>query len=89
MATSISSNSNSNSNLNNNSIYTMLYSIILPTDNERENPPLITQFLHDAFAESKLTYEIVVVDDSSPDGSSRWQIPSRKYSARRTFAIYS
>jgi dolichol-phosphate mannosyltransferase len=69
MATSISSNSNSNSNLNNNSIYTMLYSIILPTDNERENPPLITQFLHDAFAESKLTYEIVVVDDSSPDGT--------------------
>lgn len=47
----------------------MLYSIILPTYNERDNLPLITQFVHDAFAESKLNYEIVVVDDSSPDGT--------------------
>lgn len=47
----------------------MLYSIILPTYNERENLPLITQFVHDAFADAKLRYEIVVVDDSSPDGT--------------------
>ena len=73
MATSIRS--NSNGNLNNNSIDTMLYSIILPTYNERDNLPLITQFLHDAFAESKLTYEIVVVDDSSPDGTRGGKFP--------------
>mmetsp|Transcript_23351 Transcript_23351/g.49345 ORF Transcript_23351/g.49345 Transcript_23351/m.49345 type:complete len:245 (+) Transcript_23351:195-929(+) len=47
----------------------MLYSIILPTYNERDNLPLITQFLHDTFASAKLNYEIVVVDDSSPDNT--------------------
>lgn len=47
----------------------MLYSIILPTYNERDNLPLITQFIHDTFTESKLNYEIVVVDDSSPDNT--------------------
>lgn len=47
----------------------MLYSIILPTYNERDNLPLITQFLHDTFADAKLEYEIVVVDDSSPDNT--------------------
>jgi dolichol-phosphate mannosyltransferase len=47
----------------------MLYSVILPTYNERENLPLITQFLHDTFSSAKLKYEIVVVDDSSPDNT--------------------
>jgi len=47
----------------------MLYSIILPTYNERDNLPLITQFIHDTFTEAKLNYEIVVVDDSSPDNT--------------------
>mmetsp|Transcript_3680 Transcript_3680/g.8154 ORF Transcript_3680/g.8154 Transcript_3680/m.8154 type:complete len:307 (+) Transcript_3680:63-983(+) len=48
---------------------TMLYSVILPTYNERENLPLITQFIHDTFTSAKLKYEIVVVDDSSPDNT--------------------
>ena len=48
---------------------TMLYSIILPTYNERDNLPLITQFIHDTFTDAKLNYEIVVVDDSSPDNT--------------------
>ncbi len=47
----------------------MLYSVILPTYNERENLPLITQILHDTFTESNLNYEIIVVDDSSPDNT--------------------
>lgn len=47
----------------------MLYSVILPTYNERENLPLITQFLHDTFTSANLKYEIVVVDDSSPDNT--------------------
>ena len=47
----------------------MLYSIILPTYNERDNLPLITQFIHDTFTDAKLNYEIVVVDDSSPDNT--------------------
>lgn len=45
----------------------MLYSVILPTYNERDNLPIITQILHDTFTDAKLNYEIVVVDDSSPD----------------------
>lgn len=47
----------------------MLYSVILPTYNERENLPIITQFLNDTFTAAKLKYEIVVVDDSSPDNT--------------------
>lgn len=56
---SVSSNEDSN--------YNMLYSVILPTYNERDNLPIITQILHDTFTDAKLNYEIVVVDDSSPD----------------------
>eukprot|EP00565_Helicotheca_tamesis_P002147 CAMPEP_0185733960 /NCGR_PEP_ID=MMETSP1171-20130828/21008_1 /TAXON_ID=374046 /ORGANISM="Helicotheca tamensis, Strain CCMP826" /LENGTH=230 /DNA_ID=CAMNT_0028403825 /DNA_START=41 /DNA_END=730 /DNA_ORIENTATION=- len=47
----------------------VLYSVILPTYNERENLPLIVYLLNKTFNESKLSYEIVVVDDSSPDGT--------------------
>ena len=47
----------------------MIYSVILPTYNERENLPLITQLLHDAFSDAKIDYEVVVVDDSSPDNT--------------------
>ena len=47
----------------------MLYSIILPTYNERENLPLMAQLIHDTFTKSKLNYQIVVVDDSSPDNT--------------------
>ncbi|KAL9189256.1 hypothetical protein ACHAXT_011746 [Thalassiosira profunda] len=47
----------------------MLYSVILPTYNERDNLPIISQILHDTFTEAKLNYEIVVVDDSSPDNT--------------------
>jgi dolichol-phosphate mannosyltransferase len=47
----------------------MIYSVILPTYNERENLPIITQFLHDSFTSAELKYEIVVVDDSSPDNT--------------------
>ena len=45
-------------------------SIILPTFNERGNiVPLIGQ-LRDAFRNAGVHYEIIVVDDSSPDGTS-------------------
>jgi dolichol-phosphate mannosyltransferase len=45
----------------------MLYSVILPTYNERENLPIIFYLLDKTFREAKLTYEVVIVDDSSPD----------------------
>jgi dolichol-phosphate mannosyltransferase len=47
-----------------------LLSVVLPTFNERENiVPLVGQ-LRDAFRESAIPYEILVVDDRSPDGTS-------------------
>lgn len=43
------------------------YSVILPTYNERQNLPLIVAMLTHTFEQSKLDYEIVIVDDNSPD----------------------
>jgi dolichol-phosphate mannosyltransferase len=45
------------------------YSVLMPTYNERENLPLITYLLDKAFTQAKLDYEIVIVDDNSPDGT--------------------
>ncbi|CAM9760622.1 unnamed protein product [Ectocarpus sp. 6 AP-2014] len=45
------------------------YSVILPTYNERDNLPLTTWMLVRTFQENDLDFEIVVVDDSSPDGT--------------------
>uniref|UniRef100_A0A7R9ZPE6 Dolichol-phosphate mannosyltransferase subunit 1 n=1 Tax=Craspedostauros australis TaxID=1486917 RepID=A0A7R9ZPE6_9STRA len=47
----------------------MLYSIILPTYNERENLPIIYYLIDDTFKKAGLNYEVVVVDDSSPDNT--------------------
>ena len=47
----------------------MLYSVILPTYNERENLPIIFYLIDKTFTEHKLKYEVVVVEDSSPDGT--------------------
>jgi dolichol-phosphate mannosyltransferase len=47
----------------------MMYSVILPTYNERENLPLIVYMLNETFKEAALQLEVVVVDDSSPDNT--------------------
>lgn len=47
----------------------MKYSVILPTYNERENLPLIFYMLHKSFTKNALKFEVVIVDDSSPDGT--------------------
>ena len=78
----------------------MLYSVLLPVYNERENLPLMVSLIHEVFTEkcvvtaatqeevairssmfhahrrmicgklcSDLEYEIVVIDDNSPDGT--------------------
>jgi dolichol-phosphate mannosyltransferase len=47
----------------------MLYSVILPTYNERENLPFIFYLVHKTFTDAKLNFEVVVVDDASPDGT--------------------
>lgn len=67
----------------------MLYSIILPTYNERDNLPLITQFIHDTFTKAQLSYEIVVVDDSSPDNTLEVAKSLQQLFGREQFRIVS
>ncbi|KAG8220587.1 glycosyltransferase family 2 protein [Butyriboletus roseoflavus] len=45
------------------------YSVILPTYNERKNLPIIVWLLAKVFREHELAWEIIVVDDASPDGT--------------------
>ncbi|KAK6538744.1 dolichol-P-mannose synthesis [Orbilia ellipsospora] len=45
------------------------YSIILPTYNEKSNLPVIVWLLEKTFKEAKLDWEIIIVDDASPDGT--------------------
>ena len=45
------------------------YSVILPTYNERENLPIITYLLAKTFEANKLQWEVIIVDDASPDGT--------------------
>ncbi|TAQ85381.1 Dolichyl-phosphate-mannose-protein mannosyltransferase/Dolichyl-phosphate beta-D-mannosyltransferase [Chlorociboria aeruginascens] len=43
------------------------YSVILPTYNERKNLPIIVWLLNDNFMKNNVEYEIIIVDDASPD----------------------
>lgn len=43
------------------------YSILLPTYNERENLPIIIWLLVKYLSESNFDYEIIIIDDGSPD----------------------
>lgn len=45
------------------------YSVILPTYNERKNLPIITWLLNRTFEAEKLDWELIIVDDGSPDGT--------------------
>ncbi|CAN6613558.1 dolichol-phosphate mannosyltransferase [Trichomonascus vanleenenianus] len=45
------------------------YTVILPTYNERKNLPIIVWLLAKTFKENKLDWEVIIVDDGSPDGT--------------------
>lgn len=45
------------------------YSIILPTYNERKNLPILVYLLDKTFKKEKLNWEVIIVDDNSPDGT--------------------
>lgn len=49
---------------------TPLVSVIIPTFNEAQNIPILVGRLEDALAD--LDYELIIVDDDSPDGT--WQV---------------
>lgn len=43
--------------------------VLLPTYNERENLPIIVWLLVKYLSEANLSFEIIVIDDGSPDGT--------------------
>ena len=45
------------------------YSVILPTYNERKNLPILVYLLSKTFTEHKIDWEVIIVDDASPDGT--------------------
>ncbi|XP_069687476.1 dolichol-phosphate mannosyltransferase subunit 1 [Periplaneta americana] len=45
------------------------YSILLPTYNERDNLPIIVWLIINYMDKSDYDYEIIVIDDGSPDGT--------------------
>jgi dolichol-phosphate mannosyltransferase len=45
------------------------YSVLLPTYNERENLPIITWLLASTFTKEGIDWEVVIIDDGSPDGT--------------------
>ncbi|KAG7711626.1 hypothetical protein KL914_000268 [Ogataea haglerorum] len=45
------------------------YSVILPTYNERKNLPIITYLIAKHFEKAGLNWEVIIVDDASPDGT--------------------
>eukprot|EP00762_Andalucia_godoyi_P006343 ANDGO_05845.mRNA.1 putative dolichol-phosphate mannosyltransferase len=46
-----------------------LYSILLPTYNERQNLPIIVYLIDQSFTSCGERYEIILIDDASPDGT--------------------
>ena len=48
---------------------TFKYSVIIPTYNERDNLPIMIFLLDEVFTSHALSYEIIIVDDNSQDGT--------------------
>ncbi|KAF7457332.1 dolichol-phosphate-mannose synthase family protein [Cryptosporidium felis] len=47
-----------------------MYSVIIPTYNERENVGIVVELLYETFCKLNVNWEIIIVDDSSPDGTA-------------------
>ena len=45
------------------------YSLLIPTYNERENISLLIQMIDKLLTSNNITYEIIIVEDNSPDGT--------------------
>lgn len=46
-----------------------VYSILLPTYNERENLPLMIWLIDKYLSLTSIRYEVIIIDDGSPDGT--------------------
>ncbi|NXK65006.1 DPM1 mannosyltransferase, partial [Sylvietta virens] len=44
-------------------------SVLLPTYNERDNLPLVVWLLVRTFSDSGIDFEVIIIDDGSPDGT--------------------
>ena len=44
------------------------YSVLLPTYNEKENLPIIVYLIFEMAEKHNLDFEIIIIDDNSPDG---------------------
>ena len=49
----------------------MKISVLMPTYNEKDNLPIISLLLIRMFLKNKLNYEIIIIDDGSPDGTGQ------------------
>ncbi|KRH95191.1 Dolichol-phosphate mannosyltransferase [Pseudoloma neurophilia] len=47
-----------------------LYGVIIPTYNEVENVQILCELIKDVFTDMNLHYQIIFVDDGSPDGTA-------------------
>eukprot|EP01089_Gocevia_fonbrunei_P003094 TRINITY_DN12966_c0_g1_i1.p1 TRINITY_DN12966_c0_g1~~TRINITY_DN12966_c0_g1_i1.p1 ORF type:complete len:206 (-),score=39.01 TRINITY_DN12966_c0_g1_i1:146-763(-) len=45
------------------------YTILLPTYQEAQNLPYMLYLIHDSFKNTEFNYEVIVIDDNSPDGT--------------------
>ena len=45
------------------------YSLLIPTYNERDNISLLIYMIDKILTENKINYEIIIVEDNSPDGT--------------------
>jgi dolichol-phosphate mannosyltransferase len=45
------------------------YSILLPTYNEKDNLPICIWLIEKYLSENDISYEVIVIDDNSPDGT--------------------
>lgn len=60
-----------------------LVSVIAPTYNEAKNVPVLARRIHNAMTKAGMPYELVIVDDDSPDGTYRIaKSLSKKYNVR-------
>jgi len=58
-------------------------SVVVPTYNERDNVAKLIQAIHEYLSEAGISYEVVVVDDNSPDGTAEVaRSLSSRYSVR-------